>query len=115
MSKPTKPEWRDAANGQFVHSSLGAMCVCGHTLGNHSSMTIEGKRPCYVNQVSDETCDCMRFRKTRKATATPTWESYTADQLGDLVRHGKSSSIKATALLHLVQRASLVDPLKRRQ
>jgi len=38
------------------------------------------------------------------------WEVLTADELGDLARHGKDSSTKNTALMHLVKRASIVDP-----
>jgi hypothetical protein len=47
---------------------------------------------------------------TMPKAETTDWRSMTAEQLGDIARHGRSSSLRNTAILHLVQRASHRDP-----
>lgn len=66
MPKPP----RDRANGQYTHSQMDALCVCGHTLGKHASDTADGQRPCFNGDDGDE-CGCERFRKSRKRSPAP--------------------------------------------
>lgn len=49
---------RDRGNGQYVHSTRGVVCHCGHPLGEHTAAVYDGRRDCLADD-----CDCMCFKK----------------------------------------------------
>ncbi len=57
---------RDKGNGRYTASKFDQLCVCGHELGVHTAEAFRGKRPCIVGDFEDESCDCVKFRKSRK-------------------------------------------------
>lgn len=53
---PKREKHVGGKGGQFAHSSLDNMCVCGHHLGDHLAAK---PRPC------DDSCGCPKFRKAK--------------------------------------------------
>jgi hypothetical protein len=52
---------RDPVTGQYAYDGdFSRMCVCGHPLGEH----IAGGFECQC--VPGRTCDCLKFRQSRK-------------------------------------------------
>ncbi len=49
--------------GQYTHSKIDYLCVCGHKLGTHLA---ERPRACINHETGDGTdCDCPDFKKAR--------------------------------------------------
>jgi hypothetical protein len=57
-------ETRGIGNGRFIHT-VDAMCVCGHSLGDHTAESVGGMRPCIIGDFGDCDCDCEAFKKVR--------------------------------------------------
>lgn len=66
----TRLQTRDRKNGRYAHANLDLLCVCGHSLGEHTAETVGGLRHCLHGTFPDEghmeSCECERFRKSRK-------------------------------------------------
>jgi hypothetical protein len=56
---------RDRKSGQYAHSKFDELCVCGHTLGEHTAAVVGGLRPCVSGDFTGVNCDCQKFRKVR--------------------------------------------------
>lgn len=61
---------RDRGNGRYTHAERWErLCVCGHTLGDHTAAAHKGERPCIVGDFGHEQCDCRKFRPAKAAKA----------------------------------------------
>lgn len=57
---------RDNA-GRYKHTgNHERLCVCGHTLGDHSAEKVDGQRPCFAGDFGHEPCACECFKLKRK-------------------------------------------------
>jgi len=69
-AKPGRPSQtvRRSKEGQYAHD-LGAMCVCGHTAGEHTAVRFVRTKdqPCLVDD-----CNCSFFTK-RPLVSNPAW------------------------------------------
>jgi hypothetical protein len=61
---------RDRKSGQYAHSKFEALCVCGHTLGEHTAAVVGGLRPCISGDFTGVPCACQKFKKARVAAAS---------------------------------------------
>jgi hypothetical protein len=66
-------EGRDRKNGQYA-ATLDRVCVCGHTLGQHTAASCGGERPCLECEP-----DCMKFRTSKKKAAPKKAPTFCAD------------------------------------
>lgn len=57
-----------ASDGKYKHDGgWERPCgTCGHTLGHHSGDKVDGKRPCFEGDFSDDSCECENFTASRK-------------------------------------------------
>lgn len=61
---------REKRTGRYAPRNFDAVCVCGHTLGNHTAerATENGRalQPCLAAELEGlEDCDCECFRRKR--------------------------------------------------
>ena len=63
---------RERGTGRFIHGDNSErLCVCGHTLGHHTAMAAEGRRPCFESDFDPTcTCRCSRFKPQRRRSIT---------------------------------------------
>lgn len=65
---PTKPKQdreRERDTGRFAHDNYDLICICGHSLGNHTAAATKNERPCIIGDFGDVVCDCMKFKRAR--------------------------------------------------
>lgn len=55
---------RDRDTGRFAHEeNWDRLCVCGHTLGNHTAASTGKYRPCIEPTCE---CECEKFKPAKK-------------------------------------------------
>lgn len=57
------------ADGKYTYSKLDLVCVCGHTLGQHSAERVKGQQPCFCED--GDGCACESFKRARAPKARP--------------------------------------------
>jgi hypothetical protein len=57
---------RERDTGRYMaENNWERLCVCGHTLGDHSAESSGGMRPCFAGDVEGISCDCEKFRQKK--------------------------------------------------
>lgn len=57
---------RDRGNGQYV-TYLERVCVCGHSLGDHTAARVNGEQPCIEHECDG--CMCRSFKAAKPEVA----------------------------------------------
>lgn len=66
LHETPKDPTRDRGSGQYAHSKMDQLCVCGHSLGKHAAACVKGERPCFAgDDAGAESCDCNKFKKAK--------------------------------------------------
>jgi hypothetical protein len=103
-----------ARDGRFTDSDFAKLCVCGHTLGQHTAGNGRGAGECLAHEdggIPGEPCECEKFRASR-AKGKPA-ASTTGIEVGASVqRNGKGPIGKVRELFDAkgVRRAWVVWP-----
>lgn len=72
MPRPRKHSERESSTGRY--ESFDAMCVCGHSKGNHTAGEGRGSAgDCIYHEADDAAadapfCSCEKYRKARKVS-----------------------------------------------